>query len=724
MAGAGVTRDSMVQEGVTPGEGGTAGILSAEREKTSFRVEDMMQFLDGGRKNTAKRRWIYNSHKDAETFVHEEKPREELVSKSLTHFMDIHWPHLSRGYKPVGGDMSSMSDARMLTGPLSLHYGVFMSTLRSQSSDEQQKKWLPLANRLAFIGCYAQTELSHGSNVRGIRTTATYDPAAQEWIINTPELGATKWWSTGLYSATHAAVYAQMILPGGKHMGVHVYLVQLRDARTLKPLPGVEVGEVGARMGENDKTIGYARFDHVRVQRDHLMQRRQYVEPDGTYVKRGAKPGAGKGKPADKPKKGGDKLHYISMLKTRVALTSTAGGSLAQACTIAARYSCVRRQGFADTRAGQSHLAPERQIIDYSVQRYRVLRRTAEAYAIKLSARWLLSRRKQIEKSDDPGADLPELHATAAGLKAIATVTAADGIEDLRRACGGHGYLLNSGIAALEGEYKGPNTTAEGDFVVLLLQTARFLVRAVADARAGKPLAGLTAAYAPLAQQGFDPARDARPKQGAYTRADWSDPSFLVKLFAQRSLVSSLAAADALEGRKRDGDSFDVAWNSCARQLYATAQSHCLYFVLAKFAEEVAACEDAACRATLTKLCCIFGLSNVLQGEQWLGLLSQGDAAEADRCLADLSQQLRNDVVGLTDAFDIPDRVLNSTLGRSDGNVYEALYVAAKRSPLNRRPDGTTIAVPSFFDSVTKYLDGAAWAEASLENARRPTPKL
>jgi hypothetical protein len=39
--------------------------------------------------------------------------------------------------------------------------------------------------------------------------------------------------------------------------------------------------------------------------------------------------------------------------------------------------------------------------------------------------------------------------------------------------------------------------------------------------------------------------------------------------------------------------------------------------------------------------------------------------------------------VALVDAFDIPDRVLNSTIGRHDGNVYEALYAAAKDSALN-----------------------------------------
>lgn len=36
------------------------------------------------------------------------------------------------------------------------------------------------------------------------------------------------------------------------------------------------------------------------------------------------------------------------------------------------------------------------------------------------------------------------------------------------------------------------------------------------------------------------------------------------------------------------------------------------------------------------------------------------------------------------DAFEVPDSMLNSTLGAYDGNVYERLLAAAKKSPLNQ----------------------------------------
>ena len=46
-------------------------------------------------------------------------------------------------------------------------------------------------------------------------------------------------------------------------------------------------------------------------------------------------------------------------------------------------------------------------------------------------------------------------------------------------------------------------------------------------------------------------------------------------------------------------------------------------------------------------------------------------------------RDVRPDAVALVDAFEFPDNVLNSALGRHDGNCYESLYAAAKASPLS-----------------------------------------
>lgn len=79
-----------------------------------------------------------------------------------------------------------------------VHESVFIGCLRSQCSDEQAAEWLPKALNYEILGCYAQTELGHGSNVRGIETTATYLPESDEFELHTPCLSATKWWIGGL----------------------------------------------------------------------------------------------------------------------------------------------------------------------------------------------------------------------------------------------------------------------------------------------------------------------------------------------------------------------------------------------------------------------------------------------------------------------------------------------------------------------------------------------
>lgn len=53
---------------------------------------------------------------------------------------------------------------------------MFIPSIISQGSKEQQAHWMPRCMGLEIIGTYAQTELGHGTFVRGLETTATYDP--------------------------------------------------------------------------------------------------------------------------------------------------------------------------------------------------------------------------------------------------------------------------------------------------------------------------------------------------------------------------------------------------------------------------------------------------------------------------------------------------------------------------------------------------------------------
>lgn len=80
-----------------------------------------------------------------------------------------------------------------------------VTTIREQASEEQQAYWMPKILNYDIIGCYAQTELGHGSNVRGLETTATWDPERKEFEIHSPYLTASKWWNGSMgRTATHA----------------------------------------------------------------------------------------------------------------------------------------------------------------------------------------------------------------------------------------------------------------------------------------------------------------------------------------------------------------------------------------------------------------------------------------------------------------------------------------------------------------------------------------
>lgn len=49
-----------------------------------------------------------------------------------------------------------------------------------------------------------------------------------------------------------------------------------------------------------------------------------------------------------------------------------------------------------------------------------------------------------------------------------------------------------------------------------------------------------------------------------------------------------------------------------------------------------------------------------------------------------LLSELRPNAVGIVDGFDFHDEILASTLGSWDGQVYDRLFAAASKSPLNQ----------------------------------------
>ena len=134
------------------------------------------------------------------------------------------------------------------------------------------------------------TETGHGSDVAAIGTTATYDPATEEFVIHTPFRAAWKdYLGNAALHGRAAVVFAQLITRGVNH-GVHAFYVPIRDDDRRLP-PGVGGEDDGLKGGLNGIDNGRLHFDHVRVPRTNLLNRYGDVAEDGTYSLADREPG-------------------------------------------------------------------------------------------------------------------------------------------------------------------------------------------------------------------------------------------------------------------------------------------------------------------------------------------------------------------------------------------------------------------------------------------------
>jgi acyl-CoA oxidase len=248
-----------------------------------------------------------------------------------------------------------------------LHTLMFIKNLGLLFTDEQQAKWMEMAKQWRMVGCYAQTELGHGSNVRGLETTATYIPSTDEFEIHSPTLTSMKWWPGALArTANFGVVYARLLLKG-KDYGVHNFMVQLRDLETHDAMPGVTLGDIGPKIGFNNVDNGYCTFSRVRIARKNMGMKFATVTREGKYVKNPGVP---------------QEVLYFTMLQTRMVFIRSAGINLAKACTITIRYSAVRQQGY---DANNPKSKEELSVLDYQTQQYRLFPLLAAAYAMVLT---------------------------------------------------------------------------------------------------------------------------------------------------------------------------------------------------------------------------------------------------------------------------------------------------------------------------------------------------
>ncbi|KAI4832142.1 peroxisomal acyl-coenzyme A oxidase 1 isoform X2 [Pseudochaenichthys georgianus] len=638
--------------------------ITKERKNATFDVEKLTYILDGGPEKTKRRREIESLvfsdpdfNEEDPNFLSRSDRYDQAVRKSAQMILKL------REYG-IADPEEIYCYKKMVQGnfheALGLHFVMFLPTLYSQCDAEQARKWLPLAESFQAIGTYAQTEMGHGTHLRGLETTATYDPATQEFVLNSPTISSIKWWPGGLgKTSNHAIVLAQLHTLGNCH-GIHAFIVPIRDMSTHIPLPGIVVGDIGPKFGFSEVDNGFLKLENVRLPRDNMLMKYAKVEPDGTYLK---PPSA--------------KLTYGTMVFIRSLIVGESARALSKASIIAIRYSSVRHQS--EIRAGE----PEPQILDYQTQQYKLFPLLATAYAFTFVGQYMRETYQRIsgDISDGDFSQLPELHALSAGLKAFTTWTANAGIEVCRMSCGGHGYSRSSALPDIYVEFT-PACTYEGENTVMMLQTARHLVKSYRQAKEGQQLSGTVSYLNDANLQRVQPQTvAARP-----TVVDVNDLASLVEVYKQRASILVELAAKSIQQELQRRKCQEDAWNNSSIDLVRASDAHCHYVVVKLFTDKLGEIGDTAIHSVLSTLALLYALHGIKNNSGdflQAGLLSVPQVLQVSVRVKELLSQLRPNAVALVDSFDINDKRLNSILGRYDGNVYEHLFEWARRSPLN-----------------------------------------
>jgi acyl-CoA oxidase len=332
-----------------------------------------------------------------------------------------------------------------------VQFGLFGGAILALGATAHHQAYLHETGYGRLLGCFAMTETGHGSNVKDIKTTATYDHLSRRLVVHSPDWQAGKEYIGNALHSTIAVVFAQLIV-GNENHGVHAIVVPLRDTNH-QLLQGIKVEDCGTKMGLNGVDNGRIWFDQVEVPKANLLNKYGDIDDDGQY---------------SSPIVNANKRFFV-MLSTLVGGRICVGtGALSAAKTslaIAIEYALRRRQ-FAPKDGEEETL-----IMDYPTHQHRLMPRLAKTIVFHHA---LYRLAEQYTSSPNEEA-LRKIETKAAGLKALATWHATDTIQACREACGGKGYLAENVISRMKADAD-IFTTFEGDNTVLLQLVAKGLL--------------------------------------------------------------------------------------------------------------------------------------------------------------------------------------------------------------------------------------------------------
>jgi acyl-CoA oxidase len=518
-----------------------------------------------------------------------------------------------------------------------VQFGLFGMSVYFLGTEKHHKKYLRDIGTLELPGCFAMTETGHGSNVRGIETTATYNHADKIFVIKTPHATAQKEYIGN--AAAHgqmATVFAKLIVDN-KDYGVTAFLVPIRDKQG-KTLKGVTIEDCGRKMGLNGVDNGRLRFDNVLIPYENMLDRFASISPDGSFTSPIAS----------------DNRRFFTMLGTlvggRIGIPRSGLSAAKSGLTIAVRHGDKRRQFGPEGGA-------EVPILNYRTHQRRLMPLLANIYALHFSLQYLTNR--FLNHKDE---EMQEIEALAAGLKAFATWNTTATLQECRECCGGKGYLSENRIDSLKNDTE-IYTTFEGDNTVLMQLVAKSRLTEFKKEFGNMDLFGMLNYVADQARTSLT---ERNPLIVRKTDEEHLlDPEFHLNAFRFRERDILTSAAKRLKRHIDDGmDSFD-AFNVVQHHLVQVGFAYIERIILEQFIQQIAVTKDDGCKAILNKLCQLFALSQLDQNKGWYlenGYMDGVKTKAIRKVVNQLCWEIRQEAVPLVDAFRIPDACLSAPI--------------------------------------------------------------
>lgn len=514
-----------------------------------------------------------------------------------------------------------------------VQFGLWGMSVYFLGTEKHHRKYLNAIGTLALPGCFAMTETNHGSNVRGIETTATYNHNEQTFTIHTPHPHASKEYiGNAAMHGQKATVFAKLMIDGEDY-GVNAFIVPLRNEHG-EVHQGVSIKDCGRKMGLNGVDNGLITFDQVEIPKDDMLDKFARVNEEGEF---------------ESPISS-DNRRFFTMLGTlvggRIGIPRSGLSAAKSGLTIAIRYGDNRRQFGPEGGV-------EVPILNYRMHQRRLMPLLAKSYAMHFSLRFLTDR--FLQRTEE---EAQEIEALAAGLKAYGTWFTTACLQECREACGGKGYLSENRIDALKNDTD-VYATFEGDNTVLMQLVAK---SRLTEFKQEFSDINMFTIFNYVAHQAKTSITEKNP---IITRS--TDDSHLLDFdfhlnafrYRERAILSS--AARRFKRHIDDGmDSFD-ALNVVQHHFVNVGQAYIERIVLEQFQAQVGKIMDEECQKSLRQLCQLYALHTIEQNRGWYleqGYMEGVKTKAIRKMVNQLCWEIRQDAVALTDAFAIPESCL------------------------------------------------------------------